>query len=184
MGGRMSQILDGLYLGNIRDSEDKITLNKNNITHIVSVHNNAKPLLQDKTYLCIEASDSSSQNLLAGVSRSATILVAYLMTVTNFGWEDCLSAVKAVRSYADPNFGFQQQLQEYQMTLLTEYRMWLRQEYGQNPFNDQNRVQTLLTEHRQKEELKQTQNQWLNGSETEYPLPYKAYGSSSRWTNT
>ncbi|XP_075432575.1 dual specificity protein phosphatase 22-A-like isoform X3 [Ascaphus truei] len=145
MGGGMSQVLDGLYLGNIRDAEDKATLSRNGIAHIVSVHNNAKPLLPEVTYLCIAASDSANQNLiqhfkkcirfihesrlrgggclvhcLAGVSRSTTILVAYLMTVTNFGWEDCLSAVKSVRSYVGPNFGFQQQLLEYQMGLVTE----------------------------------------------------------------
>lgn len=57
---------------------------------------------------------------LAGVSRSTTILVAYLMTVTELGWERCLAATKAVRSYASPNFGFQQQLQEYEQTLLKE----------------------------------------------------------------
>ncbi|XP_009581675.1 PREDICTED: dual specificity protein phosphatase 22-A-like, partial [Fulmarus glacialis] len=77
-------------------------------------------VLQDMTYLCISASDSSGQNLLAGVSRSTTILVAYLMTVTELGWEDCLAATKAVRSYVSPNFGFQQQLQEYEVTLLQE----------------------------------------------------------------
>ncbi|KFP65211.1 Dual specificity protein phosphatase 22-A, partial [Cariama cristata] len=112
-------------------------------------------VLQDMTYLCISASDSSSQNLLqhfkecikfihecrlggggrpreglhcqdpwglAGVSRSTTILVAYLMTVTELSWESCLAATKAVRSYVSPNFGFQQQLQEYEVTLLQEVR--------------------------------------------------------------
>ena len=59
---------------------------------------------------------------LAGVSRSTTILVAYLMTVTELGWEGCLAATKAVRSYVSPNFGFQQQLQEYEVTLLQEVR--------------------------------------------------------------
>ncbi|NXU68291.1 DS22A phosphatase, partial [Horornis vulcanius] len=57
---------------------------------------------------------------LAGVSRSATVLVAYLMTVTELGWESCLAATKAVRSYASPNPGFQQQLREYESTLLQE----------------------------------------------------------------
>uniref|UniRef100_A0A8C5QAD0 Dual specificity protein phosphatase 22 n=1 Tax=Leptobrachium leishanense TaxID=445787 RepID=A0A8C5QAD0_9ANUR len=139
------EVLQGLYLGNIRDSEDKISLCRNGVTHILSVHNNTKPLLQEMSYLCITASDSANQNLmqhfkkcirfihesrlhgggclvhcLAGVSRSTTIVVAYLMTVTNLGWEDCLSAVKCVRSYVDPNFGFQQQLQEYQMNYVME----------------------------------------------------------------
>uniref|UniRef100_A0A8V5GZR4 Dual specificity protein phosphatase 22-A n=1 Tax=Melopsittacus undulatus TaxID=13146 RepID=A0A8V5GZR4_MELUD len=140
-----SQVVKGLYLGNIRDSEDHESLQRNGVTHILSIHNSAKPVLEDMTYLCISASDSSSQNLLqhfrecirfihecrlgggaclvhclAGVSRSTTVLVAYLMTVTELGWERCLAATRAVRSYVSPNFGFQQQLQEYEVTLLQE----------------------------------------------------------------
>ena len=62
----------------------------------------------------------SCRRSLAGVSRSTTVLVAYLMTVTELGWEGCLAATKAVRSYVSPNFGFQRQLQEYEATLLQE----------------------------------------------------------------
>ncbi|KGL91459.1 Dual specificity protein phosphatase 22-A, partial [Charadrius vociferus] len=164
-----SQVVKGLYLGNIRDSEDRENLLRNGVTHILSVHNRAKPVLEDMTYLCISASDSSSQNLLqhfkecikfihecrlggggclvhclAGVSRSTTILVAYLMTVTELGWEGCLAATKAVRSYVSPNFGFQQQLQEYEATLLQEYRTWICHDYGRNPFQEQEELQCLL----------------------------------------
>ncbi|KAI6077631.1 Dual specificity protein phosphatase 22-A-like protein [Aix galericulata] len=57
---------------------------------------------------------------LAGVSRSTTVLVAYLMTVTELGWERCLAATRAARSYASPNPGFQQQLRDYESTLLDE----------------------------------------------------------------
>ncbi|NXV66278.1 DS22A phosphatase, partial [Molothrus ater] len=129
------------------DSEDHEKLLSKGVTHILSVHSGAKPVLEDMTYLCISASDSSSQNLLqhfkeciqfihecrlagggclvhclAGVSRSSTLLVAYLMTVTELGWQSCLAATRAVRSYASPNPGFQQQLQEYESTLLHEVR--------------------------------------------------------------
>lgn len=48
------------------------------------------------------------------------MLVAYLMTVTELGWERCLAATRAVRSYASPNPGFQQQLRDYESTLLDE----------------------------------------------------------------
>ena len=48
------------------------------------------------------------------------MVVAYLMTVTHYSWEECLSAVKAVRSFVGPNYGFQQQLQEYQTTQVSE----------------------------------------------------------------
>nr|XP_038041334.1 dual specificity protein phosphatase 22-A-like isoform X4 [Anas platyrhynchos] len=169
MGSGMSKVVTGLYLGNIRDSEDVASLRRHGVTHVLSVHTGAKPVLEDMSYLCISASDSSSQNLmqhfkecikfihecrlrgggclvhcLAGVSRSTTVLVAYLMTVTELGWERCLAATRAVRSYASPNPGFQQQLRDYESTLLDEYRAWIRRDYGRNPFKDQEELQRLL----------------------------------------
>lgn len=53
---------------------------------------------------------------LAGVSRSVTLVVAYIMTVTKLGWSDALAAVKVARPCAAPNLGFQQQLQEFEST--------------------------------------------------------------------
>ncbi|XP_005152192.2 dual specificity protein phosphatase 22-A-like [Melopsittacus undulatus] len=212
MGSGMTKVVKGLYLGNIRDSEDHESLQRNGVTHILSIHNSAKPVLEDMTYLCISASDSSSQNLLqhfrecirfihecrlgggaclvhclAGVSRSTTVLVAYLMTVTELGWERCLAATRAVRSYVSPNFGFQQQLQEYEVTLLQEYRAWIRRDYGRNPFKDQEELQSLLAqqEQRQKEQqLGSRDHSWLHSPAPTYPLPYHAGGTSrSRWMN-
>ncbi|XP_018430103.1 PREDICTED: dual specificity protein phosphatase 22-A-like, partial [Nanorana parkeri] len=126
------------------------------------------------SYVC----GNGGRIILAGVSRSTTVAVAYLMTVTTFGWEDCLDAVKAVRSYADPNLGFQQQLQEYEVTLVKEYRSWLRQEYGRDPLNDQDRVEKLLSERAQAASPRETQDRWVNQPHAGYILPYKAYGGS------
>ncbi|TRZ14842.1 hypothetical protein HGM15179_012266 [Zosterops borbonicus] len=195
-----SQIVTGLYLGNIRDSEDHENLQRKGVTHILSVHNGAKPVLEDMTYLCISASDSSSQNLLqhfkesiqfihecrlgggaclvhclAGVSRSTTVLVAYLMTVTELGWQSCLAATRAVRSYASPNPGFQQQLQDYENTLLREYRAWIRRDYGRNPFQDQEELQRLLGQ----QQPGDRDCSWLSSSAPTFPPPCRAGGS--RW---
>lgn len=41
-------------------------------------------------------------------------MVAYIMTITDFGWEDALSVVRAARSCANPNMGFQRQLQDFE----------------------------------------------------------------------
>lgn len=53
---------------------------------------------------------------LAGVSRSVTLVVAYIMTVTSLGWEEALAAVRVVRPCACPNLSFQRQLQEFEAT--------------------------------------------------------------------
>ncbi|XP_063521786.1 dual specificity protein phosphatase 22 isoform X3 [Pongo pygmaeus] len=139
MGNGMNKILPGLYIGNFKDARDAEQLSKNKVTHILSVHDSARPMLEGVKYLCIPAADSPSQNLtrhfkesikfihecrlrgesclvhcLAGVSRSVTLVIAYIMTVTDFGWEDALHTVRAGRSCANPNVGFQRQLQEFE----------------------------------------------------------------------
>ena len=57
---------------------------------------------------------------LAGVSRSVTVTAAYIMTVTNMGWRDSLNCIRGVRNGANPNFGFQKQLQNYEHEGLRE----------------------------------------------------------------
>ena len=51
----------------------------------------------------------------AGVSRSATIVISYLMKrFINFSLQDALQYVKSKRSIIRPNSGFLKQLQEYE----------------------------------------------------------------------
>ncbi|XP_042339646.1 dual specificity protein phosphatase 22-B-like [Plectropomus leopardus] len=171
MGNGISKVLPDLYLGNMKDARDRELLEKHNITHILSIHDTAAPVLEDMTYLCISASDHSKQNLIqyfrdsimfihesrlkgegclvhcvAGVSRSVTLVVAYIMTVTGRGWVDSLAAVRAVRPCAGPNLGFLRQLEEFENTELTEYRAWWRDRYGKNSLNDDKEMETLLTQ--------------------------------------
>lgn len=49
----------------------------------------------------------------AGISRSTTIVIAYVMTVTGLGWREILEAIKSTRPIANPNPGFRQQLEEF-----------------------------------------------------------------------
>ncbi|KAF0041713.1 hypothetical protein F2P81_005245 [Scophthalmus maximus] len=102
-------------------------------------------LINDMMYLCISAADHPKQNLIqyfrdsitfihesrlkgegclvhcvAGVSRSVTLVVAYIMTVTGRGWVESLAAVRAARPCAGPNLGFLRQLEEFENAELTE----------------------------------------------------------------
>lgn len=54
------------------------------------------------------------------MSRSVTVAVAYIMTVTNLSWKEALKVVRAGRAVANPNLGFQKQLQEFESTRLLE----------------------------------------------------------------
>lgn len=70
-----------------------------------------------KSFSCIFPSHS-----LAGVSRSITILMAYLMSVTTLNWKEALKCVRVVRTIANPNLGFQRQLQEFEGRRLREVK--------------------------------------------------------------
>ncbi|XP_028988770.1 dual specificity protein phosphatase 22-B isoform X1 [Betta splendens] len=170
MGNGINKVLPDLYLGNFKDARDREQLARNNITHILSIHDNPGCTLQEMTYLCITAADLPTQNLtqhfkqsimfmhesrlkgegclvhcLAGVSRSVTLVVAYIMTVTGLGWQQALAAVKAARPCAGPNVGFQQQLQDFEATQAAEFRKWFQMEYKDNPFDDEAHIQDLLS---------------------------------------
>ncbi|XP_067368777.1 dual specificity protein phosphatase 22-B-like isoform X1 [Channa argus] len=171
MGNGINKVLPDLYLGNLKaDARDRELLTQHNITHILSIHDAAAPVLEDMTYLCIPAADRSKQNLVqyfrdsimfihesrlkgegclvhcvAGVSRSVTLVVAYIMTVTGRGWVESLAAVRAARPCAGPNSGFLRQLEEFENTELAEYRGWWKDRYGKNSFNDDEEIEALLT---------------------------------------
>lgn len=57
---------------------------------------------------------------LAGMSRSVTVAVAYIMSVTSLNWKEALKVVRVGRAVANPNFGFQKQLQEFETSKLAE----------------------------------------------------------------
>lgn len=59
---------------------------------------------------------------LAGMSRSVTVSVAYIMSVTQLSWKEALKVVRTGRSVANPNFGFQVQLQDFELNKLVEVR--------------------------------------------------------------
>ncbi|KAM4705417.1 dual specificity protein phosphatase 22 [Rhinophrynus dorsalis] len=176
MGNGMNKILPGLFIGNFKDARDIEQLHKNNITHILSIHDSARPMLEGMKYLCIPASDSPNQNLiqhfkestsfihecrikgegclvhcLAGVSRSVTLVVAYIMIITDLGWEDALSAVRGARTCANPNMGFQKQLEDFGKRDVQHLRMWLKETYGDSPFHDEEDAKKLVDKHKQEE---------------------------------
>ncbi|XP_008942728.1 PREDICTED: dual specificity protein phosphatase 15-like, partial [Merops nubicus] len=163
------QILPGLYLGNFIDAKDLEQLSRNKITHIVSIHESPQPLLQDITYLRIPLPDTPEANIkrhfkecisfihqcrlhggnclvhcLAGISRSTTVVVAYVMAVTELSFQEVLEAVRAVRPVANPNPGFRQQLADFGGGSARKVRRHLKQRYGPSPFNDEEEIKALL----------------------------------------
>ena len=52
---------------------------------------------------------------LAGISRSVTIVAAYIISVTGLSVSEALQAIRSSRSIANPNFGFQKQLFDFEV---------------------------------------------------------------------
>ncbi|XP_023035090.1 protein phosphatase Slingshot isoform X2 [Drosophila willistoni] len=169
MNWHMGEVLPGLYVGNYRDSKDHQQLERFKISHIIAIHDSPRRLLPDKHYLCVMASDTPDQNLsqyfsvcndfihaarlregnvlihcLAGMSRSVTVAVAYIMTATHLNWKEALKVVRAGRAVANPNAGFQSQLQEFEQFKLPEERRRLRERFPSSALEQLDRLKVVM----------------------------------------
>lgn len=130
-----AKIIDFLYLGSQDCCEQRI-IEHYNIEYILSVGVDAPlkyPYINHKFVECLDIPEwkietllcdsieflksgiSQSSNVLvhcnAGVSRSATVVIAYLMLVENFNYIEAYDYVKQARNCINPNLGFVKQLQ-------------------------------------------------------------------------
>lgn len=71
---------------------------------------------------------------LAGMSRSVTVTVAYIMSVTPLNWKEALRVVRTGRAVANPNLGFQTQLQDFEVYKLTDVRISILYSYQLQSF--------------------------------------------------
>ncbi|XP_076338063.1 dual specificity protein phosphatase MPK-4 isoform X2 [Tachypleus tridentatus] len=135
-----NEIEHGVYLGNFDAAQDESVLTLLNITHILTIH--VLPLKQfiksDLKYMFIPANDTMDTDLLSwfcdtnsfikegqekgacfvhcfmGISRSATVVIAYLMNRYQLCYEEAYHMVKKKRNCILPNNGFQAQLKLYE----------------------------------------------------------------------
>ncbi|XP_071480725.1 dual specificity protein phosphatase 6-like [Diadema antillarum] len=141
-----AQILPYLFLGTKQDSENFELLSKLRIQYVLNVTPNIPNCFEDSgiKYMQIPISDHWSQNLaaffpeaiefidearrskcgilvhcLAGVSRSVTVTVAYLMQKLCLSLNDAYDFVKKRKSNISPNFNFMGQLKDFEQQLST-----------------------------------------------------------------
>ena len=69
----------------------------------------------------IDSCDKVYVHCMAGVSRSPTIVIAYLMWKNKIGYNDAYWLVKNKRKYISPNYSFTKQLNEFEMLLRNNY---------------------------------------------------------------
>lgn len=144
MTEHLHQIVPGLYLGDIRAGWNPYILKNYNIAAVLQIFGEDAPMevrkierlvlkmdddpeedifsVFDDTYDWIESKLEKKQNILihcyAGISRSATIVIAYLIKRYKMTYEDAHRFVLKKRDVIDPNFGFIIQLMFYQKKLL------------------------------------------------------------------
>ncbi|CAG5127046.1 unnamed protein product [Candidula unifasciata] len=139
------QVLPYLYLGSAKNSADLNQLKKYGISYILNVTANVPNTFEDEKnfkYLQIPISDHWSQNLssffpqaikfidearnnqkgilvhcLAGISRSVTVTVAYLMCRENMTLNQAYDHVKMCKPNISPNFTFMGQLLDFEKDL-------------------------------------------------------------------
>ncbi|XP_078413135.1 dual specificity protein phosphatase 10 [Cetorhinus maximus] len=141
----LTPILPFLFLGNEQDAQDIEKMQRMNVGYIINVtthlplyhyekgifhykrlpatDSNKQNLRQyfEEAFEFIEEAHQSSKGLLihcqAGVSRSATIVIAYLMKHTRMTMTDAYKFVKGKRPIISPNLNFMGQLLEFEEDL-------------------------------------------------------------------
>lgn len=133
------KIFDGIYLGSIDSVYDEKALESRGITHIISSIAGFEPPFPTKfNYLVINALDSLNTDLsenfnlcndfienalddggqilihcIAGRSRSATLLIAYMIYKFGIDTDNAILSIKSRRNIIEPNQNFKKQLYEY-----------------------------------------------------------------------
>ncbi|CAI5448432.1 unnamed protein product [Caenorhabditis angaria] len=134
-----------LYLGNAETARNRETLEKYSISYVINVTSNLPNAFETDPkmrYLRISVDDNSSHNLttffteaisfieearlkksaclvhcLAGISRSVTICLAYLMNTNRCSLEHAYDWVQNKNASIAPNFHFMGQLTDYEKSL-------------------------------------------------------------------
>ncbi|XP_012270303.1 dual specificity protein phosphatase MPK-4 [Orussus abietinus] len=136
------EIVQGLFLGNLTAATDVEWLKETKITHILTVDSCPLPrkiqVLPDLILKYIQVTDMPREDLLTyfddsyqfiqnalesggrilvhcyfGVSRSATIVIAYIMKKQGISYYSAFETVKTKRCFVGPNPGFEAQLKLY-----------------------------------------------------------------------
>ena len=136
----IDKITDKLYISNERGAGERKILDDRKITHILVAGNFLqKKFPNDFKYLQLPLNDFPSQDLTpffhdavkfideadrvlvhcaAGISRSSSMVIAYLMIKNKTSYKDTYSMVKGKRPIICPNKGFVAQLMQLEKFLI------------------------------------------------------------------
>lgn len=137
----MNKIIDHLYISDFSSACDINKLHENGITHIITIIPGVGPMYPNEfTYFIIDIVDrpysdieiyfddtndfienaiNNNGNVLIhckkGISRSATIAIAYLIKKKGYTLSTALQQMKEARNCINPNKGFMKQLHNYEL---------------------------------------------------------------------
>lgn len=134
MGNEISQVYPNLYISGVLPARDARVLQDKGISHIVGILPKVRENHEFVTYHKIEGVPDNRQHAdafsekfaaafefihnalsddkkvlvhcLKGSSRSATLIIAYLLVVTDLPLTTILTKIKAIHSKVNPNPGF------------------------------------------------------------------------------
>lgn len=139
-----SHVIDHVYVGSVTVAKSREILVENGITHILNSAGYACPeYFPDKfSYMTLWLKDSPSEDITSvlyivfdfieavrqkggrvfvhcckGVSRSTSLVIAYLTWLQRCTFQDAFNFVKAARAVTNPNLGFACQLLQFQKQL-------------------------------------------------------------------
>ena len=132
----MNYIIDNIYLGDRFAAANLENLKKNNITTVVNCAREVVSNYTDIRYIELSLEDYEDEKIFpkfevaykfikkhpennilvhcaAGMSRSASVVIYYLMKEYKWDFETCLNYTKERRPVVSLNPGYEQQLTEY-----------------------------------------------------------------------
>lgn len=135
----INEIVPGLYLGDFASASNKDTLQKHGFTHVVTAILGVDEMFpNDFKYLTLPLRDVRTEDIysvfpesytfirealnsngkvlvhcMAGASRSATLVAAYLVKEFGFSADTAVEFLQIKRNVVKPNSGFKRQLQNY-----------------------------------------------------------------------
>lgn len=152
---QINEITPRLYLGNNESAKNKEMLLQMEITHILVVGFYLHEYYPDTfTYKTIEIEDNEKEQIIpllipafefieraekclvhcrAGISRSSSIVIAYIMFVGKLSYEEARKYVRSKRSEIEPNENFEGQLKNFgDILVVCDYNMKLVKEFIKN----------------------------------------------------
>eukprot|EP00741_Cyanophora_paradoxa_P002827 tig00000632_g2744.t1 len=137
-----SLVMEKLWVGSVFSAKDNVAVESNGITHVLTMAGGLTlsypPTIQHKV---VDILDMESEDILkhipecvefiekgreaggvlvhcqAGVSRSVSAVIAYLVRHHKHDVDTALDLIQSVRSFAGPNSGFMRQLRRYEQEL-------------------------------------------------------------------